>query len=126
LSSPASVMRWLALALLGLAIAAAVAFAASRLVSQRIGLASQPLNAGRELAPPAARRPEHRHRGSGSGPAPTVPGPAPTTTAPTTIAPPATTIVPPTTGGSEGDGGSGADDQPLVSDFGRVGRHIRG
>ena len=46
----------------GLAIAAAVALAASRLVSQRIGLASQPLDAGRSLAPPGRARAPARQR----------------------------------------------------------------
>jgi len=44
-------LRWLGLALLGVAVAAAVSFAASRLVSQQIGLASQPISAGNALAP---------------------------------------------------------------------------
>ena len=45
-------LRWTLLALLGLAVAAAISVAASNLVSQRIGLASEPLSAGRALAPP--------------------------------------------------------------------------
>lgn len=79
----ASILRWTALALLGLAIAAGVAFAASKLVSQRIGLASQPLNAGKELAPPE------------STPRPGDGGRATTSTA--TQEPPTTTVAPPST-----------------------------
>ena len=48
--------RWTLLALLGLAVAAAISVAASHLVSQRIGLASEPLSAGKELAPPPRER----------------------------------------------------------------------
>jgi hypothetical protein len=44
-------MRWLALALLGVLVAAIVAVVASRLVSQQIGLASEPISAGDALAP---------------------------------------------------------------------------
>ncbi len=49
-------MRWIGLALLGILVAAAVAFAASRLASQQIGLASEPVTAGDALAP---KRIEH-------------------------------------------------------------------
>lgn len=52
--------KWLGLALLGLAIAAAVAIAASNLVSRQIGIASESVSAGDSLAPAvesAARRP---------------------------------------------------------------------
>ena len=45
-------IRWILLALLGLAVAAGVSVAASQLVSQRIGLAAQPPSAGKDLAPP--------------------------------------------------------------------------
>lgn len=45
---------WIGLALLGLVVAAAVSVAASRLSSQQIGITSEPLSAGRELAPAAA------------------------------------------------------------------------
>jgi hypothetical protein len=47
----AGVAGWLALALLGLAVAAAVSLAASRLSSQHIGLSSEPLTAGQSLTP---------------------------------------------------------------------------
>jgi outer membrane biosynthesis protein TonB len=45
-------IRWIALALLGLLIAAAVALAASNLASQQIGIASESVSAGDSLAPP--------------------------------------------------------------------------
>lgn len=45
-------LRWIALALLGLIIAAAVALGASRLASQQIGIASESVSAGDTLAPP--------------------------------------------------------------------------
>lgn len=93
MSAP-SWLRWTLLALLGLAIAAGVSVAASHLVSQRIGLASEPLTAGRALAPPRERsndhgRPGTRHHGA---------SPTTTTTTTTTVAPPtATTTYPATT-----------------------------
>ena len=61
-------VRWVGLALLGIAIAAAVSVAASRLSSQNIGLASEPLSAGRSLAParpvgkPVRRTARKNHR----------------------------------------------------------------
>ena len=58
-------LRWTLLALLGLAVAAGISVAASHLVSQRIGLASEPLSAGKELAPPQPERSNGRHRGHG-------------------------------------------------------------
>ena len=82
----ASWLRWTLLALLGLAVAAGISVAASHLVSQRIGLASEPLSAGKELAPPQPERSNGRHRGPDSRDA----GPATATTT-TTIAPPGTT-----------------------------------
>lgn len=45
-------IRWILLALVGLAVAAGVSVAASQLVSQRIGLAAEPVSAGKDLAPP--------------------------------------------------------------------------
>ena len=44
-------LKWVGLALLGLAIAGGVAFAASRLASQQIGIASESISAGDNLAP---------------------------------------------------------------------------
>src|SRR3954464_1283023 len=45
-------MRWVLIALLGLAVAALVSLGASDLTSQPIGLSSEPLTAGDQLAPP--------------------------------------------------------------------------
>jgi hypothetical protein len=50
-------LRWTGLALLGIVIAAVVSVAASRLASQQIGLASEPISAGDALAPA-----QHQHR----------------------------------------------------------------
>jgi hypothetical protein len=52
--------RWIALAILGMLIAAAVSIAASRVASQQIGLASEPISAGDALAP----RPREKERGA--------------------------------------------------------------
>lgn len=57
---PATI-RWVALALLGLLIAAGVSIAASSLASQQIGLASEPISAGDALAPRASSR-ANRHQ----------------------------------------------------------------
>ena len=61
-------MRWFALALLGVFVAALVAVLASRLVSQQIGLASEPISAGDALAPRIA--PAHRRRAPKPAPTP--------------------------------------------------------
>ena len=110
-----STVRWIALALLGIAIAAGVSIAASRLASQQIGLASQPISAGDALAPHVSHRPGAHGRPQKTAPprTPTTqtttapqppPVPAPTTAAPTTPTGPSRS------GGGEGDGGGGADD----------------
>ncbi len=60
--------KWISLALLGLAIAALVAVAASNLVSRQIGIASESVSAGDQLAPAvesAAR--QNGTGGNGSG-----------------------------------------------------------
>src|SRR3954464_10299103 len=50
-------MRWVLIALLGLAVAAIVSLSASDLTSQPVGLSSEPLTARDQLAPrPAAER----------------------------------------------------------------------
>lgn len=71
---------WIALAVLGIAMSAAIAWSASRLASQRIGLSSAPVSVTAGLAPPppAARQPSTERKrakpshstpaaGSGSG-----------------------------------------------------------
>lgn len=86
-------MRWLALALLGILIAAAISIAASRLASQQIGLASQPISAGDALAPSAKEETRGsgavRHRTGEAKTRRTAPGKAPagTTTPPTPTTP---------------------------------------
>lgn len=109
-------LRWVGLALLGIVIAAAVSVAASRLASQQIGLASEPISAGDALAP---ARQEHRHtpaqsHGSkGHGKHRTPPRTAPPQpTTPTTPAPspPIEEVEPSHTGGDGEHGGGGADD----------------
>jgi hypothetical protein len=92
------------LAVLGVVLAAAIALAASRLVSQPIGLSSEPVTAGSDLAPapaPAsapAKRPRNRTR--------TTPTTATTTT--TTTAPPVVT--------TRDDEGGGGEEQGEASD----------
>lgn len=47
-------LAWVAVGLIGLALAAGVTYAATQLSSQRIGLSAEPPSAGEELAPPHA------------------------------------------------------------------------
>ena len=60
--------KWIGLALLGLMIAVAVAVAASHLVSQQIGIASESISAGDSLAPAvgSVRPPESGVAGDGN------------------------------------------------------------
>src|SRR5437764_6605873 len=98
---PPSSLPWTLLALLGRGGAAAVSVAASHLVSKRIGLASEPLSAGKELAPPpkaadnggSASRPEGD--GSKGGPAPAAVPSTTTTTAVPVVPTPSTTSTAP-------------------------------
>jgi hypothetical protein len=120
---PAS-LRWLGLALLGILIAGVVAIAASRLASQQIGLASQPISAGDALAPATRgkQKPGHAEPHSGirqtttSTEPSTVPSAPPSSPEPTYSPPPSTApATPPSESGpSPGrDGehsGAGADD----------------
>jgi hypothetical protein len=102
--SSTATLKWIGLALLGLAVAAAVAIAAGNLASQQIGLASEPISAGDALAPhrtapraPArarVHRPPRDRREPATGSAETV---VPTSPPPE-----------PSQGGTEGE--SGADD----------------
>ncbi|HEY6730223.1 MAG TPA: hypothetical protein VI039_04275 [Solirubrobacterales bacterium] len=59
--------KWIALALLGLAISAAVAVAASNLVSRQIGIASESISAGDTLAP-AVESAARQNGAGGNGP----------------------------------------------------------
>jgi hypothetical protein len=115
-------IRWILLALLGLAVAAGVSVAASQLVSQRIGLAAEPPSAGKDLAPPK------HDAGQGGGDAgrqtPTnrTTDPVTTTTtttttlstAPSSSTPTTTTPVqpPPSTSSPTGSQGGGTQGEP--------------
>jgi hypothetical protein len=109
---PAASLKWIALALLGLAVAAAVAIAASNLVSRQIGLASEPISAGRALAPAAS---SNRGQGSSSSgrsgdhSVPTVPTTTPETTTPATT-PTAPTTTDDRSHSSDEHGSDGDDD----------------
>lgn len=115
--SPAA-LKWIGLALLGIAIAAGISIAASRLTSRQIGLASEPISAGDALAPASqpARRPgaeQRPDRQTGTGPGVTAP---PETTAGPTPPPPvegteAVTPEPP-----HEDGPPNADREPSGGD----------
>ena len=59
-----STLRWPLFALIGLLVAVAVALLANRLVSERIGISSEPVTAGESLSPKQAHRVHQRHRGS--------------------------------------------------------------
>jgi hypothetical protein len=48
-------LAWIAIGLLGLALAAGVTYAATQLSSQRIGLSAEPPSAGEELVSPHVR-----------------------------------------------------------------------
>ena len=111
-------------ALLGVAVAATIAYAASRLVSQPIGLSAEPADLGRSLAPAPARdaAPVMTTRGAGQqtstrkAPQSTAPqSTAPQTTAPQTTAPQASpgapASTPTTTSGDDDSAGSGSDDR---------------
>ncbi len=72
--------KWISLALLGLAIAALVAVAASNLVSRQIGIASESVSAGNDLAPAvesAARQNTAGANGSGRAGGGPAAGPSP-------------------------------------------------
>lgn len=105
-------MRWVGLALLGVAIAVGVSIAASGLVSQQIGLASEPITAGDALAPrveQTTHRQKPRHVKPVEPPTTTTETqPPPTESEPEPEPEPPAESNPP---GGEGDhGGGGADD----------------
>jgi hypothetical protein len=114
-----SILRMLALAIAGILVAAAVAWLASDLASRQIGLASEPISAGDDLAP-ALVRPHHDHRadrsshGKGKTTTPAIPEGSPSSPVaeppPPTAEPPPVTTEPPVTeppGGSDSGGGEG-------------------
>lgn len=81
---------WAAIALLGIAASAALAWSASQLASQRIGLSSAPLSVAAALAPPASPRKRAVPR-RGQGRSQTRPSKPPGVAAPSTVSP-ATTV----------------------------------
>lgn len=103
--------KWIGLALLGLLIAVAVAIAASNLVSQQIGIASESVSAGDALAP-AVSSVGNGGSKQGKPPGDTTGGGDPTTTAPTEPSEPTTGAEPGDDHGSGGseNGGEGSDD----------------
>jgi hypothetical protein len=96
-----AILRWSLLALLGLIAAVAVGIAGASLTSSRIGISSEPIQAGEALAPKSAKREErhgsggHRRADSDHG---TSDDPAITDETSSTV-PPATTAAPPTVTG---------------------------
>lgn len=92
-------IRWVLIALLGLAVAALVSLSASDLTSQPVGLSSEPLTAGDQLAPRTITRtattPRHRHRHRHTT---TTTRPPATITPPVATRPPAATRPTATTG----------------------------
>lgn len=109
--------KWIGLALLGLVIAGAVAIAASNLVSQQIGIASESLSAGNSLAPAIGAASEEGNKGKSGGESSETSGGEEqgTTTAPpptTTVPLPPTTTVPtqPSEGPRDEHGGSSGHD----------------
>ena len=110
---------WVPAALLAIAVSAAVAWAASQLAGQRIGLTSEPLSVASRLAPPAqtsspakAAPKSHPRRAKVSRPRPVAP--ARTTSSVTAPPPPVTvtrTVAPaPSRQRSRPDGGSSSRD----------------
>lgn len=104
---------WMLLALLGLVLAAGVTAAASELSSQRVGLASEPLSAGDQLAPPTPAR--QRLAKKKSPARSNAPSTAPTSPTTTTSPPPVVTPSPVEpgddhVGNSSGRGRDGDDD----------------
>jgi hypothetical protein len=89
----ASSLRWPLLALLGLLVAAAIAFLATRAVNTDIGISSEPPTAGQSLSPALGK------------PAPQRPRPS-TTSTPSRTA----TVTVPSPSAPGGDGGESGDD----------------
>jgi len=103
--------KWIGLALLGLVIAAAVAIAASNLVSQQIGIASESISAGDSLAPAVGAASAGSNGGKGGESSGDTTGGEGQTTTTTPTQPPTTTV--PTRPGEESvddHGGSSGHD----------------
>ena len=110
----ASTLRWPLYAVLGLLIALAVALLATRLVSERIGISSEPITAGESLSPKRQTAAQHTHRRNQS----TAPPALSTSTtgsgyvAPSSPAPSSGS----SSGGSDSGGADGKDTQPEPGD----------
>lgn len=63
-----TLLAWIAVGLLGLALAAGVTYAATQLSSQRIGLSAEPPSAGEELASPRIHHGRHNRDEDHDGP----------------------------------------------------------
>jgi hypothetical protein len=98
----ASTLRWPLFALLGLLVAVGVALLANKLVSESIGISSEPITAGESLTPKPAHRERHRPRPN------LTTTPAQTTS--TSAAPSYTGTV--SGGASSSEGGSDTSTQP--------------
>ena len=96
-----SSLRWPLLALVGLLVAGAIALVATQMVSQKIGISSEPLNAGRALAPRthAPRKPPPARRTTSA-----------TTATITTFTPTPPPSPAPITPSAPSDGGGEGDD----------------
>jgi hypothetical protein len=111
-------MKWVSLALLGLLIAGGVAYAASGLISQQIGIGSESISAGDALAPAMGDSEKGVHTQSGRGEESTSPpvdeGSPGTPTTPASQLPSPVPVEPSEPGddhsGDGSHGGEGADD----------------
>lgn len=107
---------WVLAALLGLAVAAAISWGTSTLTSQHIGLASEPVSAGRSLAPDEAAHGRTQTTKTRTTPRTTPRGKTVTTTV--TTSPPSSspevgassagTAAPPAQGGADDSSGAGS------------------
>jgi len=110
--------KWILLALLGIAVAVAIAIAAGNLASRQIGLASEPISAGDALAPATSTKggshvSHNKSEREAEPPTTTTTAPETEKTAPETTTPPTETQPSPGRDDSHGggdSGGHGADD----------------
>lgn len=114
MSVPGTV-KWVLLALVGLAIAIGVAIAAANLTSQQIGIASESVSAGDTLAP-SLHVPAEKKRGEGPGRHPEPPGETtptapnePPTTPVEETSPSEEAVEPPSRSEGDDSGGRGSD-----------------
>ena len=104
------ILTFVVVAAAGLAAAVGVTVAATAITDQEIGLDSEPITAGRELAPPAEQRPRtQRDRPRTTTQPRATPSPPPRTTTAPPPPPPPDDVIP---GGDDTSGGddSGGDD----------------